>query len=493
VYRAAAVGCAAVGVLVPAGVAAAGESAAVPGLGAATWYPPWDAGLGPTSGLVTVLLVIGYLSGAAAVGLGLLAIRRGARPNPRTVLIAAIGAVILLTAVPPLGSADHLSYAAYGRIAAAGDDPYVVDPGLWRGGHDPVAGAIQPPWQHTRSVYGPVATAVQAAVAWLGHGSLRLTIWLWQLLCGAAFLLVGLTLDRLTRHDRAARARAAVFWTLNPLLLCELVLGGHVDVIAVAAAIGAIALAGRRPVLTGALLGLAIGNKVTYGLFALAVVWGLRRLPRPVLWRQLGLGVLGGLAVLVPVQLWSGPHSYDQLHQASRMVSLATPWRPLVDQLTPHFGSIVRTVVGPAALVCGVLLAVLLARRMAGERADPNITDDVARAAVVITVAWLLTTPYALPWYDGMVWAPLALLAAGPLDLAMLSRLGVLALAYAPGRVVGMSANVERLTLDFRRDVAPWLNLAVLAGVILWVLRRSPEPPADVRRPEAPAPEHSPR
>jgi hypothetical protein len=167
-------------VLLVASVAAAGDSAAVPGLGAGTWYPPWDAGLGLSSAQVTVVLVIACLLGALAVGSGLLAVHRGARPTPRTVAVAALGAVILLTAVPPLGSADHLSYAAYGRIAAAGDDPYLVDPLQWRDGTDPVAGAIQPPWQHTHSVYGPVTTAAQATIAWLGHGSLRATVWFWH-------------------------------------------------------------------------------------------------------------------------------------------------------------------------------------------------------------------------------------------------------------------------------------------------------------------------
>jgi len=169
-------------------------------------------------------------------------------------------------------------------------------------------------------------------------------------------------------------------------------------------------------------------------------------------------------------------------------------------------------VVGPVALVCGMLLATLLARRRhfdpggsGGSVAtgrDPvegpnRIMVDAAGAAVVIATAWLLTTPYALPWYDAMVWGPLALLAAGPLDLALLARLGVLALAYVPGRVVGMSAAVERFTLDFRRDVAPWLNLAVLVAVIVLAVRRPPdrppERPADARRPEAPAPGRSPR
>ena len=494
-----AVGTGVLAVLLVAGVAAAGDSAAVPGLGAATWHPPWDAGLGLGSGLVTLLLVIAALLGAVTVALGLLALRRGARADPRAVAVAALGAVLLLTAVPPLGSADHLSYAAYGRIAAAGDDPYVVDPLQWRDGTDPVAGAVQPPWQHTRSVYGPVATAAQAVAAELGHGSLRATIWFWQLLAGAAFLATGFTLDRLTRHDPQARGRAVVLWTLNPLLLSQLVLGAHMDVIAVAAAVGAIALAARRPLWAGVLLGTAVGSKITFAVFGLAILWGLRHTPRPVWLHRVGLGVLGAFLVLVPAHLWSGPHTYDQLHQASRMVSLATPWRPLVDQLDPVFGGVVRTVVGPSALLLGLGLAALLARRLrttaVGVGPDPDggaVTADAARAAVLVSLAWLLTTPYALPWYDAMAWGPLALLAGtGTLDLVLLARLAVLTLAYVPGRVIGMSADVERLTLDFRREVAPWLILAGSAAVLRWAWGRRTPTVAAVPRPEVPVPGHS--
>jgi hypothetical protein len=492
-------------VLLAAAVGAAGDSAAVPGLGAATFHPPWDADLGLGSGLVTGLLAVACLLGLTTVGLGLVAVRNGSGPAPRTVLIAAVGAVLMLTVVPPLGSADHLSYAAYGRIAASGADPYQVDPLTWRAGTDPVAGAVQPPWQHTRSVYGPVATAAQATVAWLGNGSLRATVWLWQLLAGAAFLLTGFILDRLTRHDSRGRGRAAVLWTLNPLLLGQLVLGAHVDVIAVAAAVGAIALAARRPLLAGALLGVAVGSKITFALFGLAILWGLRTCPFPVLRRRVALGVLGAALVLVPAQLWSGPHTYDQLGAAGRMVSLATPWRLLVDAVSPVSGWDLRAVISRSALLCGVALAVVLSRRLRTIRtaagADPDggtVTTDAARAAVLVGTAWLLTTPYALPWYDSMVWGPLALLAggsaaAGALDVILLCRLGVLTLAYLPGRVVGMSAEVERFTLTVRREVAPWLMLLVLIAVISWACRRPRSPVSPARRPEAPTTAHSPQ
>jgi len=86
-----AAGCGGASVVLLAAVAAAGDSAAVPGLGAATWHPPWDAGLHPRSGAVSAVLAVAYLLGAAAVALGLVAVRRGARPGPVAVGVAAVG------------------------------------------------------------------------------------------------------------------------------------------------------------------------------------------------------------------------------------------------------------------------------------------------------------------------------------------------------------------------------------------------------------------
>lgn len=464
--------------LLLAGVAAAGDSAAVPGLGPGSG-PPWDAALHPSSWLVTVLLVIAYGLGAVAVGLGLRALRRGASvPGPRVVAAAGVAAVALLVLVPPLGSADHLSYVAYGRIAAAGDDPYALAPDLWRGGHDPVAGAVQPPWQSTPSVYGPVATAVQAAVADAGAGSLRRTVWWWQLVAGAAFLAVALMLDRLTRRDPAARARAAVLWTLNPLLLGQLVLGAHLDVLAAALAVGVIATARRAPLVAGILLGAAAGTKLPYAVAGLAVVWALRRMPRRRLVRMAASGTVGALAVLVPAHLWAGPHVFDQLGRAGRMVSLATPWRVLVDGAGLIVGSgAARSVVTPlAGLLAAGLVWRLVRRPPWSEVTWSEVTQpepepdrfvvDAARAAAVLSAAWVLTAPYALPWYDALMWAPLALAGGSWLDGVMLARLVTLAVAYVPGRVVGLSTAVETITLGLRRGVAPLVAVGVL--VVVW-------------------------
>jgi hypothetical protein len=476
--------CVATSVALLALVGALGDSAATPGLGP-PGGPPWDLALHPGALPTAVLSAAGYLMGALGVLTGLRALRAGWRPAGRTVALSCAAALALLVLVPPVGSADHLSYVAYGRIAAAGGDPYAIPPIDWRGGTDPVAGAVQPPWQHTPSVYGPVATAVQALVALAGGGSLRLTVWLWQLICASAFAVVALVLHRLAGPDSGRGARVAVVWTLNPLLLGELVLGAHVDVLAVALAVGVPALAVRRPAAAGILLGAAVGTKAPYALFGLAGLWTLRHLPRRDVVRCLALGTTGALVVLVPAHLWAGPHVFDQLGTASGFTSLATPWRAVANLGDLVLGSgALRGWLVPVALLCAGLLAVPLWRRRiawlpsAVDSSSSPAAADAVRAALVLTAAWALIAPYALPWYDAMVWAPLALVGPSWLDGALLVRLAVLALAYVPGRVVELTSTVERITLAGRTFVAPVIVAGVILLVARWAWTGSGEPPS---------------
>lgn len=486
---------AAVAALLLLGTAALGPSAASPALPAGSdWratLPPWSLGVHVSSGLVTVLLDAGYLSGAVAVALGLWASYRG-EALPRLALWIACAAAVVAAFVPPLGSADHLSYAAYGRIAAAGGDPYSVPPVEWAGGQDPVTSAVEPPWTRTPSVYGPVATAVQALTSVLGSDSVRATVWFWQLVCLAAWLGAGLLLLR-AAPTSGARSRAAWVWLLNPVLLGLLLVGAHVDVLAAAFALGAVVLAGRRPLAAGALLGAAVGVKITFALVGPAVLYALWRNGRRAAWRPALLGLVGAAVVLFPAQLWAGSNLLDQLERARRYVSLASPWRPVVEALTGPVGNdvvrqwVVTLTPWVVGLVAGVLA--LVVHRWSsgpprGDAPDPaRVTEDAATAAVVLGAAYVLAAPYTLPWYDALAWAPLALVAVPVLDAVLVVRLLAYAVAYVPGRVLGSSPQVQRLTLGYRRDVAPWVGAALLLALVVLALRPRPAP----RRPRAPA------
>ena len=471
-------------------VAAAGPSAAKPGLGPRGWAPG-DLPVTLSSAVVTAVLWTAYLLGALGVALGLWrGVRQGrsgaerapespTRPGQlHRLWPVALGALALLTA--PIGSADHTNYAAYGRIAAQGGDPYLVAPITWAGGLDPVTSAVEPPWTMTPSIYGPFGTALQALSSFIGQDNLRQTVWIWQLLIVAAWLMVRVLLRRAASDD-VARGRVDLLWTANPVVFGVAVLGAHVDLIATALALAAILLAARRPWIAGLVLGATVSTKITYGIVALAILWSWRALARRDLIGQVTALAVSSLAVVVPLHLWAGPHVFDQLRKASKGVSLATAWRPVVNLLSAVMPlDAARTVVSAASVVMVIVLAWALWHLVrppatglpaAFSRLGPPArqTQSAMTATFVLATAYTLGAPYALPWYDVLTWATLPLMVGTALDGILLARLTVMAMAYVPGRVVAMSAGVDSLTLGFRKIVGPlaaWLVWLAIAGVV---------------------------
>jgi hypothetical protein len=470
-----------------------GPSAAEPGLGPRHGLrgllPAYSFDAHASSALVTALLVVAYVCGGLAVGLGLLAVRRGHRLDPRRAFLVAVLFAIAAVLVPPLGSADHINYAAYGRIAAQGGDPYVVAPAEWHGGHDPVTSAVEPPWTKTPSIYGPVATGLQAVSSLVGGDNLRATVWLWQLLCAAAWLLVGWLLLRFTATRFGAgspqQSRSLWLWLLNPVLYGVVLMGAHVDVISTAFMVVALLLVVRQPFWAGVALGAAVGSKLTLLLAVLALVWGLRRLGRRRWGRHCLLGLAGAAVVLVPAHIWAGRHVFGQLEHARIYVSLADPWRPLVDALSGPVGHatvrewVVRLAPIPVALLAFALWRVVrpaaTLQPPGSSTLDPDEERVVADAAVLLVAlnaAYAMAAPYTLPWYDASVWAPLALVAASLLDLVLVVRLVGYACAYVPGLVSGMSPEVHDVTIGYRRNVTPYLGWLMIVTVVVWSLRR---------------------
>ncbi|MEO6143645.1 MAG: hypothetical protein ABIP19_06665, partial [Dermatophilaceae bacterium] len=461
-------------------VAAAGPSAAKPGLGPRGWAPG-DLPISLSSAVVTSILWTAYLLGALSVAWGLWrrpgsgqrwsGSSRWAR-SARLLWPVALAALALLTA--PIGSADHTNYAAYGRIAAQGGDPYLVAPITWAGGTDPVTSAVEPPWTMTPSLYGPFGTALQTLSSLVGQDNLRQTVWVWQLFIVGAWLLVRFLLRRCATDD-VARARVDLLWTANPLVFGVVVLGAHVDLIATALALGAVALAARRPWVAGVVLGAAVSTKITYGIVGLAILWSWRALGRNSLVHHLIGLVVSSLTVFVALHLWAGPHVFEQLLRGAKGVSLATAWRPVVNVLSAVIPlDAARTVVSAASVVAVVMLAWAISQIAgSGPPARQTLasqqTQSAMAATFVLAAAYALGAPYALPWYDALTWATLPLLPATSLDGILLARLTVMAMAYVPGRVVAMSPDVESLTLGFRKIVGPltaWLVLLAIAGVV---------------------------
>src|SRR5258708_16213477 len=113
-------------------------------------------------------------------------------------------------------------------------------------------------WKKAASVYGPLATVIQKYAALVGGANAVTTIWILMILNGVAFIGVGWLLLK-TSDDPL---RATLFWAANPVLIQQLVGGGHLDTFVAAAAICSIQVArrvsGKRcDVLVGGLIGLA--------------------------------------------------------------------------------------------------------------------------------------------------------------------------------------------------------------------------------------------
>ena len=449
------------------------------------WGPPWDL---PSAhvpvGVVTVALWVAVLAGLGGVLAGLAAVRLGARPGVRGLLVAAALAVAALTVLLPAGSTDALDYAAYGRILALGHNPYVMTPYQLRLAHNAFARSVPTTWQHVVSVYGPLATAQQFLAAKLGGMSAaRIAFWL-KLESSLAFGLVAFTADRLLRHDPARRLRAHLLWTVNPLLLWVIVAAGHLDVLAAAAGLlGLLALGdpgappgAARPSVArlaaaGALIGVAADIKANYVLFGLGAAWVLRRSPA-----ALATAALAALAVLVPGYAWFGMPAVRALAARRDGLSADSFYRDLlIPSLRPHLALIAAVVV--------VAAAVLTLRRLP----DAVPGRPAIRAALALSVAWLFFWPYQFPWYDTMIICLLVFYPASRLDWLVLARVAAATIANIPGNpgapLGPFVGHVHHLIVAV---FSPLALLAAAAGLVVlcltgrWKLRQPAEPPGAV-------------
>jgi hypothetical protein len=501
----------AVSTLIMVAISAAAPNVSVPAMHRPAGGPPWWHPVHLTATFVTVSLWAAMALGCAGVIAGLIAVSRGARPPVRTVAGFAVLAVAVLTVLPPAGSTDAISYAANGRMAVTGHSPYLMTPLRLARSGDPVGrqipfAEIPSSWANAVSVYGPVATGAEWVAAELGGTSLaRITFWL-KLEEALAFAAVILALDRMLRaaprqpadpDTSAMRLRAHLLWSANPLLLWEIVASGHTD--GLAAAFGLLGVAAlragapragtgpdgagpdrsepasarpgqligvRSAVLAGLLIGVAADIKVEFALFALAVAWACRRVPR-----ALGAAAAGLALAVVPAYLAAGSPAIRVLITRSPGITWDTMyqlfWRPVlgytrfsVSSVPPHLELIAYLLFAAVALVA----LLRFPDRVPGRPA--------VAPALALSLAWLFVTAFQRPWYDVMALSLLALYSASRLDWVVLIRLLAGASVYA--QAVQSPAEPHWL-YDIAQFDGAWLTPGVrlLAAVALvWLCVR---------------------
>ena len=353
---------------------------------------------------------------------------QGWRPNPKRLFLVSAAVVSVIVCLTPVGSSDTASYAAYGRIAAQGGNPYNTNPRAW--GDVAYTHVIGTMWRKTPSVYGPFATVIQSFAASIGRDNPTVTIWVLMILNGAVFLGVGWLLLK-TSDDPL---RATLFWTANPVLIQQLVGGGHLDTFVAAAAICAIQIARRvtavwGDVLVGVLIGLACGIQIYAVLIGigLAVPLLLRRE-----WARTGRMTAAALVTLgLGYSSW-GIDALKPLFGGLSLVTLPSPWR--IFELSGQalgfhqatMASIISLLWPPALFV----VAWFIFRRISSDQPREVV------APFALTFAWILVAPWVFAWYTAVAWAALTQVPRNPMTrwLTLVTVFLALCLSSGGGR-----------------------------------------------------------
>jgi alpha-1,6-mannosyltransferase len=455
-----------------------GPSAATLTLGPRHSYlPPWYLPAGvikPNEWFVSILIWAAIALGALGLWVGLRAMADGWKPKPRKLF--ALGSVLsLLTiCVPPMTSADVLMYAAYGRLQAIGQDPYEITPAeVFRGQFDPVLRWTERPWQDTPSVYGPITSWTQLLANKLGGENMHDIVFWLQVFSVVPFILACAGAFMLAHGDPRRQGRAALLTIANPLLIWAVVAGAHNEPLAVMFAVAGLLFMRKNPFVAGLGIGLAGCAKISIGLWGLAMLWAYRREPKKALLLCLGTAVPMGLAYVV----WQ-PTAFLQALRNGGYVSVGSWANPLYRFLDVFMtGYHAKVIVGVISYIGLIVIGWMLSRvvpwtpapgldKAVDLRRDP--LTIALRTALVLSVAWLITSMYTLSWYDLLAWVPLAVLAASKLDKIMLIRGAALSLAYVPGRAIDMGPALDFTATRMRDTVSPIVQMAMVLAVILW-------------------------
>lgn len=383
-------------------------------------------------------------------------------PRLRAVALAAVAWMVPLLPTGPMGSLDVQSYAAVGRLAELGLDPYRFGPG-WLSG--PYAEAVSPVWLWTPTPYGPVQVALLREVAVAAGTHVGLAVLLIR-----AIAVVGLAVAAaLAVRVAPGRERVAVLLlvALNPLVLVHIVSGAHLDVLLGALAVATVLLTRTgHPVAAMVAAVVALQIKLPGAVLVAFVALDVLRRTAPALRRTrlaeaLGAGALtaGATVALFPNAFgWVGALGVPGTIRST--ISPSTWVSYLLAGLTGQTsagGLATATTVGRLlVMAAGGVLVVLLLRR-ATEGPDRAAYRDVGWALVVVALAGPVTYPWYLTW--GLFAAAVGSGSRGRLALLGLSTALVLVGSF-PGGAVGVVVVLAGLATA---GVAVWRTHRALA------------------------------
>lgn len=399
----------------------------------------------PAMGTAALVFAV---AGAALVARGAMAVA------PWALLLALVSLRAVALVASPTLSDDQYRYVHEGRAQRAGlAIPYQTPPSqVTPAPDDGTTARVNHP--DICAAYPPGSELILWLTVSLGDALARPMLPLRALLVGADLLVLWLLFRR-----RAAAPLAFVLYGAHPLPLLEIVVGAHLDGLGVAALLAAMLTS--RPMLQGALIGLAAHAKPVAVLALVSLPWrGGKRVIAGVL-----LGFVIAIALpAIPYLIAGAPLSRGLVEYATRWRAAPLLYDAIEAPLRPAFQR--RTAAGRYAHVhvttspladAGLLIedggAPIVALGAAKESARPVLLDaaffgrllaggllamvvwliargrrsPTEKVAWVLTALWLMA-PTVHPWY--LVWiVPFAALSS---SRALLYFAGAAPLLYQP-------------------------------------------------------------
>jgi alpha-1,6-mannosyltransferase len=378
----------------------------------------WRYGHGQTLAAVLVYGGVGLMAWAwIRLGRDVLAHRVGGR----AVLTTAFVWILPLLASPPLFTRDVFSYLAQGALPLHGLDPYAVGPEAMPG---ILTDNVHYFWQDTPAPYGPLFILIAKFIAWVVGNNIILGVVLMRLALLPGLALLVWALPELTRRLGGRPALALWIIIANPMMVINMIGGGHNDLLVVGllAACSLLALRGRH--VSGIVLvtlAMAVKASAAVALPFLVLIWAAHMTgSRRVRISKAAAAGIGVFAVVFAACTFAAQVDLGWLPALSAP-SMIVNWMSIPTAVGQIFGGIASLFgASPQPFINvarGIGIAVLLVLAAKQWWAARDGGPDAVRRAGIVLFAVAVLSPATLPWYVSWGMALLAMTAWTPRGL----------------------------------------------------------------------------
>ena len=384
-----------------------------------------------TNTQLVVISIILFVLLLAAYAWAILIFRHRQDKGLFSILSLALLLCVILTVNPPLVSKDVFSNIFYGKRAARyGDNPYIITP--QRFANDQLMVYVSLNWKNTAIVYGPLHTYFSMLLNLVAGEGITANILVFK---GAMafFHLINTVIVWSMLDFLAPRRRrfGTMLYAWNPLALSIGVGGGHNDVMMMTLVLLALYLLVRGKKWPGFIV-LCLSVMIKYItvilLVALVIYLLYRKQGAAERLRDLALylAVFLSIAVVLFLPFWAGTNTFSSTLRNLQLNNFSSVGGAISYVLASLFKYLLFIPASVAETLASIISKSLLlpvffaALWLAPRRA--RRWDDLPDCFFFVTLAYLVTTSYYMPWY--FIWL-LPLISLRPWDRLSSYSLGI--------------------------------------------------------------------